>query len=112
MPMTRPTGKLDEHAFNREFARVLAETDPRWLARANEYILAERTGTLDRGRADVLIDDPGMPAAAVETSFDSEDADRDARNRLADGRLGTAGSSWRRWRSTYPRNVRMFLPMP
>ena len=80
--MTRPTGKLDEHAFNREFARVLAETDPRWLARADEYVLAERTGTLDRGRADVLIDDPGMPAAAVETSFDSVDADRDARNRL------------------------------
>ena len=82
MPMTRPTGKLDEHAFNREFARVLAETDARWLAHADEYILAEWTGTLDRGRADVLIDDPGMPAAAVETSFDSVDADRDARKRL------------------------------
>ena len=80
--MTRSTGKLHEHTFNSEFGKVLAATDARWLAHADEYILAERTGTLDRGRADVLIDDPRMPAAAVETSFDSMDADRDARDKL------------------------------
>ena len=76
------TGKLHEHTFNIAFGKVLAETDARWLAHADEYILAERAGTLAPGRADVLIDDPQMPAAAVETSFDSADADRDAQDKL------------------------------
>ena len=80
--MKRSKGNLHEHTFNIELGKVLAETDARWLAHADEYILAERTGTLDRGRADVLIDDPQMPAAAVETSFDPADADKDARGRL------------------------------
>ena len=87
--MQRSKGKLHEHTFNIEFGRALAETEARWLAHADEYILAERAGTLDRGRADVLIDDPQMPAAAVETSFDPADADRDARDRL--GRKTTRG---------------------
>ena len=80
--MTRSTGKLHEHTFNSEFGKVLATTDARWLANADEYILSERTGTLDHGRADVLIDDPRMPAAAIETSFDAGNADRDARDKL------------------------------
>ena len=87
--MTRSTGKLQEHTFNREFGTVLAETKAGWLAHADEYILAERTGALFRGRTDVLIDDPGMPAAAVETSFDAEGADEDARDKL--GRRTTRG---------------------
>ena len=78
----RSRGKLDEHAFNIEFGKALAETVARWLAHADEYILAERPGILDGGRADILIDDPQMPAAAIETSFDPEDADQDARSRL------------------------------
>ena len=79
---TTSTGKLHEHTFNIAFGKVLAGTDARWLAHADEYILAERPGTLAPGRADVLIDDPQMPAAAVETSFDSADADRDAQDKL------------------------------
>ena len=80
--MRGTSGKLHEHTFNVELARVMATTDPRWLAHADEYILAERTGTLDRGRADILIDDPQIPAAAVESSFDPADADHDAKARL------------------------------
>ena len=76
------TGKLHEHTFNVEFGKALADTDARWRAHADEYILAERPGTLEHGRADVLIDDPLMPAAAVELSFDPADANRDARDRL------------------------------
>ena len=75
-------GGLHEHTFNIEFGQVLAETEPRWLAHSDEYILAERTGALDSGRADILIDDPQMPAAAIEASFNPADADRDARDRL------------------------------
>ena len=80
--MKRSRGKLCEHTFNFEFGKALAATDARWLAHAAEYILTERSGTLDSGRADVLIDDPQMPAAAIETSFDPADADKDARSRL------------------------------
>ncbi len=80
--MTQSHGNLHEHSFNTEFGKALAESDARWRAHADEYILAERTGTLDRGRADVLIDDPTMPAVAIETSFDPADADKDARDRL------------------------------
>jgi hypothetical protein len=76
------TGKLHEHTFNIEFGKALAETGARWRTHADEYILAERPGTLDHGRADVLIDDPHMPAAAVELSFDPADADKDAKVRL------------------------------
>lgn len=76
------TGKLHEHTFNIEFGKALAETDARWRAHADEYILAEGSGTLDHGRADVLIDDPLMPAAAVELSFDPADADKDAKVKL------------------------------
>ena len=75
-------GRLHEHTFNIEFGRVLAETEVRWRAHSNEYILAERPGTLSSGRADILIDDPQMPAAAIEASFNSADADRDARDKL------------------------------
>ena len=76
------TGRLHEHTFNIEFGKVLAETEARWLAHSDEYILAERTGTLNSGRADILIDDPQMPAAAIEASFNPADADRDAQDRL------------------------------
>ncbi len=89
MPETEPLylvkqskGKLHEHTFNIEFGKVLAETEARWLAHSDEYILAERTGTLNSGRADILIDDPQMPAAAIEASFNAADADRDAQDRL------------------------------
>ncbi len=75
-------GRLHEHTFNIGFGQVLAETEPRWLAHSEEYILAERTGALDSGRADILIDDPQMPAAAIEASFNPADADRDAQDRL------------------------------
>ena len=75
-------GRLHEHTFNIGFGQVLAETEPRWLAHSDEYILAERTGALDSGRADILIDDPQMPAAAIEASFNPADADRDAQDRL------------------------------
>ena len=75
-------GRLHEHTFNIEFGKVLAETEARWRAHSDEYILAERPGTLSSGRADILIDDPQMPAAAIEASFNSADADRDARARL------------------------------
>lgn len=80
--MSESKGKLDEHTFNIELGKVLAATDMRWRAHADEYILAGRPGTLERGRADVLIDDPQMPAAAVECSYDPADADRDARAKL------------------------------
>ena len=80
--MKRSKGKLHEHTFNIEFGKALAETDARWLTHADTYILAERSGTLDGGRADILIDDPQMPAVAIETSFDPADADKDARSRL------------------------------
>ena len=111
--MKRSKGNLHEHTFNIELGKVLAETDARWLAHADEYILAERTGTLDRGRADVLIDDPQMPAAAVETSFDPADADKDARGRLGQKTTrGGAENSWRFWRSTYLKNVASFLRVP
>ena len=83
------TGRLHEHTFNIEFGKVLAETEARWLVHSDEYILAERTGTLSSGRADVLIDDPQMPAAAIEASFNPADADRDARDKL--GRNTTRG---------------------
>ena len=76
------TGRLHEHTFNIEFGKALAETEARWLAHSDEYILAERTGTLNSGRADILIDDPQMPAAAIEASFNPADADRDAQDRL------------------------------
>ena len=96
MPETEPLylvkqskGKLHEHTFNIEFGKVLAETEARWLAHSDEYILAERTGTLNSGRADILIDDPQMPAAAIETSFNAADADRDAQGKL--GRKTTQG---------------------
>ena len=75
-------GRLHEHTFNIEFGKVLAETDARWCAHSDEYILAERPGTLSSGRADVLIDDPQMPAAAIEASYNPADADRDAQARL------------------------------
>ena len=75
-------GRLHEHTFNIEFGKVLAETEPRWRAHSDEYILAERPGTLSSGRADILIDDPQMPAAAIEASFNPADADRDAQARL------------------------------
>ena len=78
----RSKGKLHEHTFNIEFGKVLAETEARWLAHSDEYILAERTGTLNSGRADILIDDPQMPAAAIEASFNAADADRDAQDKL------------------------------
>ena len=86
---TQSRGKLHEHTFNIEFGKVLAETDARWLAHSDEYILAERTGTLISCRADILIDDPQMPAAAIEASFNSADADRDAQDKL--GRKTTQG---------------------
>ena len=76
------TGRLHEHTFNIQFGKVLAETEARWRAHSDEYILAERPGTLSSGRADILIDDPQMPAAAIEASFNSADADRDAQARL------------------------------
>ena len=76
------TGRLHEHTFNVEFGKVLAETEARWLVHSDEYILAERTGTLSSGRADILIDDPQMPAAAIETSFNPANADKDAQDRL------------------------------
>ena len=75
-------GRLHEHTFNIGFGQVLAEAEPRWLAHSEEYILAERPGALDSGRADILIDDPQMPAAAIEASFNPADADRDAQERL------------------------------
>ncbi len=75
-------GRLHEHTFNIEFGKVLAETDARWRAHFDEYILPERSGTLSSGRADILIDDPQMPAAAIEASFNPADADRDAEARL------------------------------
>jgi hypothetical protein len=86
---TQSRGKLHEHTFNIEFGKVLAETEARWLAHSDEYILAERTGTLSSGRADILIDDPQMPAAAIEASFNPADADRDAQDKL--GRNTTRG---------------------
>ena len=76
------TGHLHEHTFNIEFGKVLAETEARWIVHSDEYILAERTGTLSSGRADILIDDPQMPAAAIETSFNAANADKDAQDRL------------------------------
>ena len=85
----RSKGKLHEHTFNIEFGKVLAETEARWLVHSDEYILAERTGTLSSGRADILIDDPEMPAAAIEASFIPADADRDAQGKL--GRKTTRG---------------------
>ena len=120
MPETEPLylvkqskGKLHEHTFNIEFGKVLAETEARWLAHSDEYILAERTGTLNSGRADILIDDPQMPAAAIETSFNAADADRDAQ-----GQVGSENDSrgqvlcWRFWRSTFLRNIASFLQIP
>ena len=96
MPETEPLylvkqskGKLHEHTFNIEFGKVLAETEARWLVHSDEYILAERTGALNSGRADILIDDPQMPAAAIEASFNPADADRDAQDKL--GRKTTQG---------------------
>ena len=80
--MKRSKEELREHRFNLEFGKALAETDARWHAHADQYILTERSGSLDSGRADVLIDDPQMPAAAIETAFDAADADKDARNKL------------------------------
>ncbi len=89
--MKKPSaGTLHEQTFNIEFARALAATDARWRAHADECILAERSGVLDQGRADVLIDDPRMPAVAVELSFDPADADKDARARLG-GRTARGG---------------------
>ena len=82
-------GRLHEHTFNIEFGKVLAETEARWHAHTGEYILAERSGTLSSGRADILIDDPQMPAAAIEASFNPADADRDARDKL--GRITKHG---------------------
>ena len=75
-------GRLHEHTFNIEFGKVLAKTDARWRDHFDEYILPERPGTLSSGRADILIDDPQMPAAAIEASYNPADADRDARARL------------------------------
>ncbi len=106
-------GKLHEHTFNIEFAKVLAETEARWLAQSDEYILAERTGTLSSGRADILIDDPQMPAAAIEASFNPKDADKDAQVKL--GRKTTRGGRsrcGRFWQSTFPRNIKSFLRIP
>ena len=80
--MKQSQGKLHEHTFNIELGKALAEANARWRAKMHEYILAERPGTLDRGRADVLIDDPIMPATAVEASFNPADADKDAKDKL------------------------------
>ena len=43
---TQSKGKLHEHTFNIEFGKALAETEARWRAHSDEYILAERTGAL------------------------------------------------------------------
>ncbi len=82
MPMSHTHGRLHEHTFNLELAKALTHSNARWHAHADEYILPERPGTLDHGRADILIEDPQMPAAAIEASFDATDADRDAQAKL------------------------------
>lgn len=83
-------GRLREHTFNFELAKALAHSNARWHAHADEYILAERPETLEHGRVDILIEDPQLPAAAIEASFDAADADRDAQAKLGRTTTSTA----------------------
>ena len=80
--MTQSQGKLDELTFNIGLGKAPAEANARWRAKADEHTLAERAGTLDRDRAEVLIDDPTMPATAVEAPFNSSGADKGAQDKL------------------------------
>ena len=79
-------GNLTEEAFNFTLKDALVSTSAIWKEN-NDFILTERTrvftGKGNEGKhADILIADPKSPPIIIECSFDKNDAENDAQNRL------------------------------
>ena len=76
-------GKTTEEAFNQALGASLRRTAASWrkgTVHVEETRLLEDAGK----RIDILIADPSLPYVAIETSFQPEDADRDAQKRLGE----------------------------
>ena len=85
--MRKVRGKATEEIVNQALANALKQTTARWNTDGEESLLVERTGLLEgagnQGKhPDILIATKSMPPVVVETSFDGNDADKDARERL------------------------------
>lgn len=81
------SGKTIEETVNQALANALKRTAARWNTEDDEVLLVERTGLLaGRGkqakRPDILVSTRGLPPVVIETSFDGNDADKDATERL------------------------------
>jgi len=79
-------GNLTEEAFNFTLKDALVSTSAIWKEK-NDFIMAERTGVFtgagnEGKQPDILIADPKSPPIVIECSFDKNDADHDAQNRL------------------------------
>ena len=82
-------GKTTEGTVNQALANALKQTTARWNTEDEEPLLVERTGLLEgpkrQGkRPDILVSTKSLPPVVIETSFDGNDADGDARARLGE----------------------------
>ena len=78
-------GKVQEEVFNYKLRDALKNSTAQWQGAPEHAFLAERTGTLkDAGKkVDILVQVEGLPIVAIESSYDRNDADKDAMARLA-----------------------------
>lgn len=75
-------GRSHEQTFNEALASALRDTRVDWREK-HESLLVEKTGLLPSNqRADILVMDGSSPPIAIETSYHSRDADKDAVRRI------------------------------